>query len=100
MPATQGVSIASDSVVNRGTIQCIAAVGTLAIVSPTSGGSINVANNGTIRSSGASSIIGFNGGASGAVAVTGTGAIASGQAINLGNLNPTSLQILPPFVTV
>jgi hypothetical protein len=91
VPATQDVGIASDSVVNRGAIQCIAAAGKLEIVSPTSGGSINVANNGTIWSSGATSIIGFNGGASGAVTVTGTGAIASGQAINLGNLNPTTL---------
>ena len=37
------------------------------------------------------SIIGFNGGASGAVATGGTGAIASGQALNLGNLNSISL---------
>ena len=56
MSAGQGVTVASDSVVNRGAIRSTAAAGTIEIVSATSGGSINVANNGTTWSSEASSV--------------------------------------------
>jgi hypothetical protein len=61
------------------------------------GGSINVTNNGLLKASGASSIVGFNG--SGSITVAGIGAINAWQ-VNVGNLDATTLAIQPPYVAV
>ncbi len=73
--------------------------GSIAFTTTTGPGNISVQNNGTIQAQGASSIVGFNGGASGSIAITGSGSITGSQ-VNFGNLNPTTLQIQSPFVVV
>lgn len=60
---------------------------------------ISVANNNAIALNGANSIIGFNAGASGSIALTGGGSLKASQA-NFGNLNSGTLNINPPFVVV
>jgi hypothetical protein len=56
-----------------------------------------VINNGLLKTTGASSIVGFNG--IGSITVAGTGAINASQ-VNVGNLDATTLAIQPPYVTV
>ena len=61
--------------------------------------SVRVVNNASLSLNGANSIIGFNSGASGSIDLSGTGSLNASQ-VSFGNLNPNTLQILPPFVTV
>ena len=56
-------------------------------------------NNGIINASGADSIIGFNGGLTGAITVTGGGTLSATD-VNFGNLNPVTLQMIGPYTTV
>lgn len=63
------------------------------------GSSVKVVNNASLSLTGANSIIGFNRGTVGSIDLSGTGSVTASQ-VNLGNLNPNTLQILPPFVTV
>jgi len=71
--------------------------GLIQFASTTPGGDITVVNNGTViaSNSNSSSIIGFNGGSTGAVTVSGTGTLTADQD-NFGNLDSTTLQINPP----
>ena len=81
--------------------------GTSGIVNATNGnvgfattngpGNLSVQNNGSVSAN--NGIVGFNGGSSGTIAITGTGTI-SGQTVNVGNLDPSTLQIQSPYTVV
>ena len=75
----------------------VAGIESIEFTSSIPGGSINVTNNGLLKTSGASSIIGING--TGPITVAGTGAINAWQ-LNVGNLDPVTLAIQPPYVAV
>lgn len=75
----------------------IAGLESIEFMSSISGGPINVINNGLLSTSGASSIVGFNG--IGSITVAGTGAINAWQ-VNVGNLDAGTLAILPPDIAV
>ncbi len=70
----------------------------LQFTSTTLGGAVTVINNGTITV-GNTAIVGFNGGATGAITLTGTGTISAGQ-VNFGNLIAATSVIKPPFFSV
>lgn len=63
------------------------------------GSSVRLVNNAALNLNGANSVIGFNRGAFGGINLSGTGSLNASQ-VNFGNLNPTTLQIFAPFVTV
>lgn len=61
---------------------------------------LNVTNDGIVQATAPSAIVGFSQGSSQAgISVTGTGVISASQ-VNFGNLNSTTLEIIPPYVTV
>jgi len=75
----------------------VAGLESIEFMSSIPGGSINVTNNGLLKTSGASSIVGFNG--RGSITVAGIGAINAWQ-VNVGNLDATTLAIQPPYIAV
>jgi hypothetical protein len=75
----------------------VAGIESIEFMSSIPGGSVNVTNNGLLMTSGASSIVGING--SGPITVAGIGAINAWQ-LNVGNLDPVTLAIQPPYVAV
>jgi hypothetical protein len=75
----------------------VTGIGSIEFKSAISGGSINVINNGLLKASGASGIVGFN--SSGSISIAGRGAINAWQ-VNAGNLDATTLAILSPYVAV
>jgi hypothetical protein len=61
---------------------------------------ISVNNDGIVQATAPYAIVGFTQGSSQAgISVTGTGVISASQ-VNFGNLNSTTLEIIPPYVTV
>jgi hypothetical protein len=68
-------------------------------------GSLTVVNNGTIEARsllGANTTgnVGFNGGENGQISVTGTGEIYGGGYVDFGNLNTSTLLVIPPLLTI
>ena len=66
-------------------------------------GSVTVVNNGTIEATSngnASGNVGFNGGLNGQISVTGTGEIYGGGYVDFGNVDTSTLLIIPPFLTI
>ena len=89
----------STNIYGPGAVISGASNGLIQFQSFASGGPVNVVDDGIIIAPGASSVVGFNGGPTGAISVVGNGSILANE-INLGNLNPTTLQLIGPFVTL
>jgi hypothetical protein len=73
--------------------------GNIQLASWTPGGAIDVVNNGLIQAVGNSTVVGFNGGSTGAIQLSGRGSVAS-DVVNFGNLNSISLQMIGPYITL
>lgn len=93
--AIQIVEDSSFVTIDKGSL--VAGLSSIEFMSPTAGGPVNVTNNGQLKTTGASSIIGFN--SSGQLTVDGKGYINTWQ-LNIGNLDAATLAILQPYVAV
>lgn len=85
-----------DTITVNAPIKVQGAGGDVLFTTPTGTGRVTVINNSSVKSTG---IIGFNGGSSGGVRVTGAGTLTAGQ-VNFGNLDSSTLHMIPPFVIV
>ncbi len=74
--------------------------GNILFETPSGPGAISVQNNGSINDTYFAGIVGFNGGPTGTISITGNGTISGGFEVNVGNLNPTTLAIQNPFIVV
>jgi len=74
--------------------------GNILFETPSGPGAISVQNNGSINDTYFAGIVGFNGGPTGTISITGNGTISGGFEVNVGNLNTTTLAIQNPFIVV
>ncbi len=101
LAAVNNVAVNSNNQITvAGTSTITSTAGNVGFAAVSGAGDITLQNNGVIQATGSSGIVGINGTSTGIIAITGTGTLSGGQAVNVGNLNPSTLQILPFYVVV
>ncbi len=101
LTAVNNVTVDSNSQITvAGTSTVTSTGGNVGFAAVSGAGNVTLQNNGIIHATGGSGIVGINGTSTGIIAITGTGSMSGGQAVNIGNLDSSSLQILPLYVVV